>query len=198
MSREIYATDGEYKIFPIIEEDHDNYVELHRQLNGENSLYINPYCKDIMWEYTLHGKDKVFSVFDKNDEYCGSLELQNPTSDVPEIGIDLLESKRNKGIATKVVKLLARRAYEDKNVDYYLIRISSRNPHSKHVFEKMGVILIREAEGTFKAFMKSFKEIMKNTDTSDVQDGLKRFFGEDENSEEEIVYEYKLTPEIFL
>lgn len=199
MNREIYATDGEYTIHPIVDSDRENYVELHRQLNGEETLFLNPYCKDMMWEQVLGGRDKVFSIYDINDEYCGSMELQRPETDVPEIGIDLIESKRNKGIAARVIKLLAKRAYQDKPVEYYLIRISSRNPHSKHVFEKMGVIPIRTTESTFKIFMKSFKEAMGDIDVSDeVQDRLRKRFAESENLEEEVVYEYKLVPEMFL
>ena len=75
----------------------------------------------MMWEQVLEGEDKVFSVFEINGGYCGSLELQNPDSDTPEIGIDLFENKRNKGIAPKVVKLLAKRCYKDRKVDYFLI-----------------------------------------------------------------------------
>lgn len=30
MNREIYATDGEYTILPIFDEDRENYIELHR------------------------------------------------------------------------------------------------------------------------------------------------------------------------
>ena len=140
MNREIYVTDGEYTLLPISDEDRENYIELHRQLNGEQTLFLNPYCKDMMWEQVLEGKDKVFSIFNCDGEYCGSTEIQRPESDIPEIGIDLLENKRNKGIAPKVVVMLAKRAYQDKPVEYYLIRISSRNPHSKHVFEKLGAV----------------------------------------------------------
>jgi RimJ/RimL family protein N-acetyltransferase len=144
MNREPYVTDGVYSIFPISEEDRDNYVELHRQLNGAHSLYLNPFAKDIMWETTLHGKNRVYSIYDKDHKYCGSIELQNPEEDTPEIGIDLLESMRNKGIAPKVVPMFARKTYEIKSALYFLIRISSENPHSKHVFEKMGASLIGE------------------------------------------------------
>jgi RimJ/RimL family protein N-acetyltransferase len=126
MNREPYVTDGVYSIFPISEEDRDNYVELHRQLNGAHSL----------------------------------------EEDTPEIGIDLLESMRNKGIATKVVPMFARKTYEIKPAAYFLIRISSENPHSKHVFEKMGATLIGEEE----------KHISIN----------------------EVVYQYKLVPELFM
>ena len=89
LNRQVYVSDNEFIICPIADEDRDNYVELHRQINGD---------------------------------YCGSLELQNPDSDTPEIGIDLFENKRNKGIAPKVVKLLAKRCYKDRKVDYFLIR----------------------------------------------------------------------------
>lgn len=199
MCRAIYATDGEFTLYPIAVEDRENYVELHRQLNGEDTLFLNPYCKDMMWEQVLSGKDKVYSVFDNNGEYCGSMELQRPESAVPEIGIDLVESKRNKGIAKKVVKLLAKTAYQEKPVEYYLIRISSRNPHSKHVFEKMGVIPIGIAESAFKTFMNSFESTMGDVDIcGEQQDKLRKYFGESVDWEEEIVYEYKLVPEIFL
>lgn len=50
MKRVIYATDGEYTIYPIVAEDCEDYVELHRQIKGENTLFLNPYSKDIMWE----------------------------------------------------------------------------------------------------------------------------------------------------
>ena len=200
MNREIYATNGEYTLLPISDEDHDNYIELQRQLNGEQTLFLNSYCKDVMWKQVVEGKDKVFSIFNRNGEYCGSAEIQRPEADIPEIGIDLLEDKRNKGIAPKIVVMLAKRTYQDKPVEYYLIRISSRNSHSKHVFEKLGAIPIGTTESTFNTIIKSFKNIMGDTDAGDeVQDRLKKYFDESEDSvEEEIVYEYKLIPKIFL
>ena len=48
MSREKYATDGEYTLFPISDEGRENYTELHRQLNGEKTLFLNPICKDFI------------------------------------------------------------------------------------------------------------------------------------------------------
>ena len=127
--RDIFATDGEFKICTISEEDRNDYVELHRQLNGETSLYLNPISKDMMWEQILNNADSVFSLFTANGDYCGSIELQHPDSHTPEIGIDLMEDKRNKGIASKAVRLFARRAYAIRKVDYFLIRISSNNLH---------------------------------------------------------------------
>ncbi len=89
--RKIFATDGEFTICAIANEDRSDYVE-----------------------------------------------LQHSDSNTPEIGIDLLESKRNKGIAPKAVRLFAKKVCEIRMVDYFLIRISSNNLHSQHIFEKNG------------------------------------------------------------
>ena len=110
--REIFASNGEFIIYAISDEDRKNYVELHRQLNGETSLYLNPLSKDMMWEQTLNHSESIFSLFTTDGDYCGSIELQHSDSNMPEIGIDLLESKRNKGITPKAVRLFAKRVCE--------------------------------------------------------------------------------------
>lgn len=157
--REIFATDGEFIICVISDDDRKDYVELHRQLNGETSLYLNSLSKDMMWEQTLNHAENVFSLFTTDGDYCGSIELQHSDSNTLEIGIDLLESKRNKGITPKAVRLFAKKVCEEKKVDYFLIRISSNNLHSQNVFEKMGAVKIGEEESAFSKFVERFGEI---------------------------------------
>lgn len=189
MGRDIFAADGEFIICPISNADRCDYVELHRQLNGEASLYLNPVSRDMMWEQILKNADSVFSLFTENGDYCGSIELQQPDSNIPEIGIDLLENKRNQGIAPKAVRLFAGRVCEIRKIDYFLIRISLNNSHSKYVFEKMGAIKIGEEETAFSRFVEEFSEIAEK----EGQD-LERYrdlFGE---SIDEVVYRYRLNP----
>lgn len=76
MKREIFAADDEFTICAIANEDRSDYVELHRQLNGEKSLYLNPLSKDMMWEQILSNADSVFSLFTAKGDYCGSIERQ--------------------------------------------------------------------------------------------------------------------------
>ena len=102
--REIFASNGEFIIYAISDEDRKNYVELHRQLNGETSLYLNPLSKDMMWEQTLNHSESIFSLFTTDGDYCGSIELKHSDSNMPEIGIDLLESKRNK-VYERILKI---------------------------------------------------------------------------------------------
>lgn len=190
--REVFASDSEFTICAIANEDRSNYVELHRQLNGETTLYLNPISRDMMWEQILSNADCVFSLFMANEDYCGSIELQQPDSNTPEIAIDLLECMRNQGIAPKAVRLFAKKVYEIKKVDYFLIRISSNNLHSRHVFEKMGAVKFREEETAFSRFVERFEEIVKK-EGEDLEK-YSYFFGKSDN---EVVYCYRLDP-IFL
>lgn len=191
--REAFASDGEFIICTISDADRNDYVELHRQLNGETSLYLNPITKDMMWEQILNNADSVFSLFAANGDYCGSIELQHPDSHTPEIGVDLIEDKRNKGIAPKAVRLFAKTIYEIRKVDYFLIRISSNNLHSQHVFEKMGVIKIGEEETAFSKFVEKFKDTAEQKE----QD-LEKFRDLFRESDDEVVYCYRLDWNTFL
>lgn len=191
--RDIFATDDEFIICNISNADRSDYVELHRQLNGEASLYLNPVSKDMMWEQILNHADSVFSLFTIKEEYCGSIELQQPDSNTPEIGIDLLVNKRNQGIAPKAVRLFAKRVCEIRKVDYFLIRISSNNLHSKYVFEKMGAVKIGEEESEFSRFVEEFRETAENAG-QDLEE-FRYLFGE---SADEKVYCYRLNLNIFL
>lgn len=143
-------------------------------MGREKSLLLNPLYKDRMWEQVLKGDTKVFSIY-RNREYCGSVELQNPESSSPEIGIDLLECERNKGLAPKVVRLLSQTVSSERHIDFFTVRISSDNKHSIHVFEKMG-------------FIKNYNNVMND----DIQKKFKKYFGTDDDLEEEKIYRYKL------
>ena len=48
LNRQVYVSDNEFIICPIVDEDRDNYVELHRQISGEHTLFLNEHCKDMM------------------------------------------------------------------------------------------------------------------------------------------------------
>lgn len=193
IERKIFASDDDFMICNISDADRSDYAELHRQLNGDNSLYLNPLSRDMMWKQLLNNADSVFSLFTGKGDYCGSIELQRPNSNTPEIGIDLLEDKRNQGIAPKAIRLFARRVYETKKVDYFLIRISSNNQHSKYVFEKMGAVKIGEEETDFSRLAEKFRK----TAEGGGQD-LEKFRHLFEERDDEAVYCYSLKPNTFL
>lgn len=111
--RKIFTSDEDFIICNISDEDRSDYVELHRQLNGEASLYLNPIVKDMMWKQILENADTVFSLFTGKGNYCGSIELQQPNSKTPEI---VVESKGNNSELVKAVKAL-----EDNENKYVIV-----------------------------------------------------------------------------
>jgi RimJ/RimL family protein N-acetyltransferase len=127
-----------------------------------------------------------------NGEYCGNIELQHSSSKTPEIGIDLMQSARNRGIAPKIIPIFAKKISEEYDIDYFLIRISSKNEHSKHVFEKMGAVLIGKEDTVFQKFVSKYSELVAATD--DNGETLKKYFDEDSD---EFVWKYKLDVKSF-
>lgn len=140
MEREIYTSDSELIISLMTEDDKKDYLELKRQVNGDNTLFLNPMTKDMLWEQVMESADKVYTIMDAYGSYCGCIEIQNSASTTPELGIELLSEMRNKGIAPKAITLFSKKFSEQRQVDYFVIRILSSNTHSKHVFEKLGAV----------------------------------------------------------
>ena len=138
MEHEIYVADDGYILCHISDADRADYEELLRQTDGKESL---PSAEK--WYKIVKGEtDRYFSIFDEHGDYCGCIELQNCMSRTPEIGLTLLESKRNQGNAAKVVKLLVQKACSEQEIEFFVVKIKAENSHSRHVFEKMGAVKI--------------------------------------------------------
>lgn len=197
VEREIYVTDGKYKICPIIDEDRRNYVETRRQQDSE-TLFLNPVAKDIMWSSVLEDRDKTYVILNEKGEYCGYIELQNPSDEHPELGIVILEKYRNKGIASVAIKNFAKRYYEENRNEYFLIRISSDNLHSIHVFEKLGARYMRSEDNGYEKLMEGIRQKMGDEDISVLEEFAKKQFGVASGEQEVVVRYYKYEPGVFL
>lgn len=196
MSREVYASGDGYILYPLADVDRENYIELQLRLNGDDATFLATGINNTIWEETVNDENsRYFSIYKENGEYCGCIELQNYQSNTPEIGISLIESKRNQGIAAKVVKLLVQKVCQECNIDYFLLKIMSDNSHSKHVFEKMGAVPIGEVIPSM-LILNKLKETLSE-DEFDLMNDIVESQTED-IFEKELIYEYKLPPEAFL
>ena len=190
MERKIYAAGEGYILSPITDADRANYEELLRQTDGNDSL-----PNDEKWNKLVTGEaERYFSIFDEHEEYCGCIEFQNCRSKTPEIGLTLLESKRNQGIAAKVVKLLVQKACSEQEIEYFEVKIKAENSHSRHVFEKMGAVKIGEEEYA----LTKLRGMLNDHELELVRKALD--LAKAESADEELtraVYRYKLSPEVF-
>ena len=194
MEHEIYGAGEGYFLCPMTDADIENYEELQYRISGEGSEYLTTAQKKKVWDKALKGDvDHYFSIFDEHGDYCGCIELQNCRSKTPEIGLTLSESKRNQGIAAKVVKLLVQKACSEQEIEYFEVKIKAENSHSRHVFEKMGAVKIGEEEYA----LTKLRGLLNDKELELVRKALD--FAKTESAYTELtktVYRYKLTPEV--
>lgn len=196
MNREIYATDGEYTLCPIAEEDREIYCELCKQVSENPELYYEHISKKSIWSTVLYMSDKNYSIFDRDGDYCGNVSLQRPESKEPEIGVDLMEGKRNKGIAARAIKMLAKKAYEENGYESFTIRALEKNTHSRHMIEKLGAVL----ENKENPYRRRIDNLLKSAEKTECEDTKKCLIKTAEDFEQctEIAYVYRYTPDMFI
>ena len=197
MDRISYGKDDVIRLYWIAESDKENYGKLISESdNLSNPYYTIEKMTDILWDSIIHGNDYTFAIFDNKNDFCGKISLHNPENNYPEIGIELLQEYRNRGIAKRAVQLLITEAQKKANKQYYLVRISIDNKHSRHVFEKMGAVLDNTEDSTYKNAITSLRAILKVTDEGETKRHLEEMLSEYEKKDK-IIYEYKLFPETF-
>ncbi len=189
-NRELLVHNDHYALVRVAEYDRPDYVELQRQINGDNTLFLNPISKDMMWDSVL-ADESLYIIIDDSMQFCGSMELQGK-SRTPEIGISILEKYRNRGIAQNAVQLLMTLTFNPENIDYYVLRIEEGNSHSRHVFEKMGAVFLGEDLSTAE----KFKESLNKDDWAEkqVDEILSIYINREGDSK---VVKYKINPELF-
>lgn len=192
MERITYATDGDLTLYPLSDDDRDNYFRLKLQVTDNPILYTNEELAEIMWHSAFDLSDSNFAVY-KGSEYCGNIVLQNDGSDMPEIGIELLEHKRNMGIGPRAVKLLAQTYYADKPVEYFVLRVRRKNTHSRRMIEKLGCVYEGLQGDTTDEFI---ARIEKNLGKP-LSDEFKENFIRNHDEGEDILI-YKYYPDAFL
>ncbi|MGN0649286.1 MAG: GNAT family N-acetyltransferase [Oscillospiraceae bacterium] len=195
MEREIYAAGEGYILSPMTAADREDYEELQQQTYGEDSDCHTPEQKDKMWDKILKSKaNRNFSIFDEHGDYCGCIELMNFQSTTPEIGLTISESKRNQGIAAKVVKLLVQKACSEQEIEYFEVKIKAENSHSRHVFEKLGAVKIGEEEYAL-AMLRRF---LNERELELVRMAMNTAKEEAADTElTKAMYQYKLSPKVF-
>ena len=191
MEREIYATDGEITLCRIAEEDKENYLKLRDQVCELSPQYRS--SDEIAWKLVYEYTKGNYSVFDSNGEYCGNVCFHNPGAETPEIGIELLEHKRNMGIGPRAVKLLAQTYYANKPVEHFVLRVRRKNTHSRCMIEKLGCVYVGVEENDFK---ERIERIEKNLGKKLSDDFKEAFLSPPDEGEEILIYKYY--PEAFL
>ena len=199
MPREMYVTDGEYSLFEFTEEDKDDYLRLIFPEDTTLDFYREEENREMFWKIVNSLKEKDYSIYNSKDMFCGMVLLKQYDTTTPEIGIDLLEEHRNKGIAGKAIKMLAKKYYEEnEKIEYFVLRVSSYNAHSKHMIEKIGAEFVCEEETLAQRAIRVLREDIGEDKFLKIREKCKTEYGMSEEEQDEVVYRYKLMPSAFL
>lgn len=191
-NRKIFVSDESYYLCKLIEADKEDYMKLCRDVNTIPNFYDSQMNCDIMWKIAMESKE--FSIFNRLGNYCGNIMLKYPKSEHPEIGIDIVDKYRNQGIASRVIKMFARKNYEERPVEYYVLRVSSKNLHSKHVIEKLGAVPDDSENLFFQRVMCAFRDMFEEEIYKKTKEKIERMLYEDD----EKIYQYRYLPDSFL
>lgn len=192
-NRKIFISDDSYYLCKLMEEDKEDYMKLLMEVNTITNFYDSQTNCDIMWKIATENKCE-FSIFNKSGSYCGNIMLKYPESEHPEIGIDIVGEYRNQGIAPRVIKMFARKNYEERPVEYYVLRVSSKNLHSKHIIEKLGAVPDDSEDLFFQRVMCAFKDVLGEESYEKAKEEAEKILSDDD----EEIYQYRYLPDSFL
>ena len=145
---------------------------------------------EYMWHCVRTDDELNYSIYSKNNDYYGNLIVRREKSTTPEIGIDLIESMRNKGIAGRCIRLFADRFIQEHNdIDFLLFRVSSFNVQSIRMIEKLGAEKFEEEE----TMMNRVFDKLREYGHEDIVEKMAEEEKIDLEREKEVIYRYKLT-----
>ncbi len=155
-----FAKDEEILIRKINETDKDMYFDLYTS-TSDLPLKALEFMREKVIEDALDGDDAYFSIIRAEDnQYLGNLKVYNLNEDVPEIGLDICEGYRNRGIGHKTLNLFFRTVQEKMDIHEFLIRAYSNNIASLKMISKLGVEEITEERNEFLKIMDKAAEIL--------------------------------------
>lgn len=100
--------------------------------------YMDLYRKASWEEVSTPNTFNVLMFLKEDNSFVGKVCMQFIDKPLPELGIDILSSFRNKGYGPEAIIAFCNWYSENKGLPKVKVRISKENSHSVYVFEKLG------------------------------------------------------------
>lgn len=107
---------------------------------AESDIFLQDLWKDSQTATTLTG----LIFLRNNDIFCGRVNMQQIDQRKPEVGIDILRKYQNQGYGPEAVTGFVNWYGEIYHISEVKVRISSKNAHSIHIFERLGAEFVLE------------------------------------------------------
>lgn len=125
-------SDSDYPDYEILETENPLYKGFIGR--GEFSEFMQDLWKDFLSERSF-----VCTVRKAgNNEFCGYCEINDVTTEEPELGIRLLKKVHNQGIGFHSLKLLMTEYARLSGKNYFISKVDPKNYASQRLMEKLG------------------------------------------------------------
>lgn len=90
--------------------------------------------------------------------------------------------------------MFARKNYEERTIEYYVLRVSSKNINSKHAIEKLSTVPDDSEDLFFQQVMCTFKDVLGEESYEKAKEEAEKILSDDD----EEIYQYRYLPGSFL
>lgn len=147
----------------LIPEDKEDYFKLYQDTSIIKKKMKPEAFRQFFereWEREILSKDRLnISILSADSkQYVGNILLRYLASDMPEIGIDIVQEFRRKGFAYSAVQVFLKSARNLFVSDKFLVRIYSDNEASLKLFQKLGAFEIGREPSEYQVFLNELKE----------------------------------------
>ena len=117
--------------------------------------------KEKRWARELENNDSVSFriIHTESDTLLGEVTLDDLKSDVPELGIHLLEKHRGQGIGTDVIGMTLQALKQNGAFNRCIVKIFSDNRKSKVLFQKFGA---KQIGTEWEEYVEMIKKLAKD------------------------------------
>ena len=133
--------------------DRENYLKTMRESVEIPELFEMEFYEDAAWKIAMNSEDALTIPIERtcDREYLGQFLLKQPDAHTIEVGLDLREKNRSRGIGTEVMRLLLTKLREQNTEDMVIARAYSDNVRSIRLIQKVGGVKIREEPSEYEA-----------------------------------------------
>ena len=110
---------------------------------------------NFSWKIAIQSDDLVLAIIDKHTIcFIGQIMLKNLDQEIPEIGIDIIESYRHKGFGFSAISLFTATLKDRFSLQCFLIRVYNDNTASQALIHKFNVEHIGTEDNEYIAALK--------------------------------------------
>ena len=138
---------GNAKNFTISRQD----KETLNQIGAHGNIYTENIVANTMpTPNSIFNRKKIFTIIDKSSgEYLGDIRLIKWSEVDYEIGIVIIQNKRNKGYGTDAIKSICNYVFNIFNAKKNFLRVYQNNPRAKKLYQKLGFVYERSENNNY-------------------------------------------------